>query len=254
MILGAAIPEPLRSGSVHHLAVVGEQRPGRPFVGEVDVQRALFREHVLTEGEDVPRVEQARVTGHGRRQVRVSGTLAEIEQGVDAAEGDESREAAAETVRPAEAANAVTLPSALRWPRRRLVAVHTGLVATVTLVPVLLGVRSDAQRGARASRADRGPGPRRLTLRRPLPGVRGLKREASKKDVAGGTVSDASNHDEVLPIQCDSGCRRGLAAKREGRQNNSRCRIDLEQDGLLGRTRAETSDSVEPRRQSNDPG
>lgn len=68
---------------------------------------------------------------------RLSGTLAELEQVVEAAEGAASREAAVEEVRPASAADAVTLPSALRWLRRRLVAVHAALVAAVTLVPAL---------------------------------------------------------------------------------------------------------------------
>ena len=70
---------------------------------------------------------------------RLSGTLAEVEHVVDAADSAESREAAAERVRPAEAPEAVTLPSALRWLRRRLVAIHAALVAAVTLVPGLSG-------------------------------------------------------------------------------------------------------------------
>ena len=70
---------------------------------------------------------------------RLTGTLAEVEQVVESAEGAESREAAVDVVRPAEAADAVTLPSALRWLRRRLVAVHAALVAAVTLVPSLSG-------------------------------------------------------------------------------------------------------------------
>jgi len=68
---------------------------------------------------------------------RLSGTLDEVEQVGDAADGAESREAAAEHVRPAAAADAVTLPSALRWLRRRVGAVHAALVAAVTLVPAL---------------------------------------------------------------------------------------------------------------------
>jgi hypothetical protein len=68
---------------------------------------------------------------------RLSGTLAEVEQVVSAAEVAPSQEAAVEEVRPAFATNAVTLPSALRWLRRRLVAVRAALVAAVTLVPAL---------------------------------------------------------------------------------------------------------------------
>jgi hypothetical protein len=72
---------------------------------------------------------------------RLSGTLAEVEEVADAAEAAESREAAVEVVRPAAAVDAVTLPSALRWLRRRLVAVHAALVAAVTLVPALAECR-----------------------------------------------------------------------------------------------------------------
>jgi hypothetical protein len=72
---------------------------------------------------------------------RLSGTLAEVEQIVESAEAAETREAAVEVVRPAAAIDAVTLPSALRWLRRRLVAVHAALVAAVTLVPALAECR-----------------------------------------------------------------------------------------------------------------
>ena len=49
---------------------------------------------------------------------RLSGTLDEVEQVVELAQGAGSLEAAAERVRPAAVADAVTLPSALRWLRR----------------------------------------------------------------------------------------------------------------------------------------
>ena len=68
---------------------------------------------------------------------RMSGPLSEVEAVVEQAAGFPSQEAAAEQVRPASAPDAVTLPSALRWLRRRLVAVHAALVAAVTLVPAL---------------------------------------------------------------------------------------------------------------------
>lgn len=68
---------------------------------------------------------------------RLSGTLSEVEGVVEKATGSPSQEAAAERLRPASAPDAVTLPSALRWLRRRLVAVHAALVAAVTLVPAL---------------------------------------------------------------------------------------------------------------------
>lgn len=68
---------------------------------------------------------------------RLSGTLAELEEVAEVAEGARSQEAAVEEVRPAAAGSTVTLPSALRWLRRRVVGVHAALVAAVTLVPAL---------------------------------------------------------------------------------------------------------------------
>lgn len=68
---------------------------------------------------------------------RLTGTLWEVERAVEAAATAESLEAAVEALMPAAAADAVTLPSALRWLRRRVVAVHAVLLAAVTLVPVL---------------------------------------------------------------------------------------------------------------------
>lgn len=70
---------------------------------------------------------------------RLSGTLREVERVVATAEHAESREAAAGQVRPAEEAGAVTLPSALRWVRRRLTPVGAALLAAVTLLPELGG-------------------------------------------------------------------------------------------------------------------
>jgi hypothetical protein len=70
---------------------------------------------------------------------RMTGTLREVEQAVVAAEQAESREAAAGQLRPADEAEAVTLPSALRWLRRRLVPVRAALLAAVTLLPELAG-------------------------------------------------------------------------------------------------------------------
>jgi hypothetical protein len=70
---------------------------------------------------------------------RLSGTLAEVESAVEAAEAACSREQAAGQVRPAEAEGAVTLPSALRWLRRRLLPVHAALLGLVTLLPELFG-------------------------------------------------------------------------------------------------------------------
>jgi hypothetical protein len=68
---------------------------------------------------------------------RLGGTLSEVEQAVEVAEQAASLEAAVEVVRPAAAADAVTLPSALRWLRRRRVSIRVALLAAVTLVPAL---------------------------------------------------------------------------------------------------------------------
>jgi hypothetical protein len=70
---------------------------------------------------------------------RLSGTLAEVEQAVEVAEGAGSREQAAGQVRRADEEGAVTLPSALRWLRRRLAPVRAALLALVTLLPELSG-------------------------------------------------------------------------------------------------------------------
>lgn len=70
---------------------------------------------------------------------RLSGTLTEVEQAVAVAEVAGSREQAAGQVRPADAEGAVTLPSALRWLRRRLLPVRAALLGLVTLLPELFG-------------------------------------------------------------------------------------------------------------------
>lgn len=72
---------------------------------------------------------------------RLSGTLSEVEQAVEVAEAAGSREEAAGQVRPADAEGAVTLPSALRWLRRRVLPVRAALLALVTLLPELFGCR-----------------------------------------------------------------------------------------------------------------
>jgi hypothetical protein len=61
---------------------------------------------------------------------RRPGLLDDIEETVAIAESARSREDAAERVRPADDANAVTLAGALKWLRRRVRAIH-GLLATV---------------------------------------------------------------------------------------------------------------------------
>jgi len=64
---------------------------------------------------------------------RLTGTLAEVEAAVVAAEVAPTREAASEAVRPD-----VELPGALRWLRRRVRLVHAGLAAAIGLLPGLL--------------------------------------------------------------------------------------------------------------------
>jgi hypothetical protein len=72
---------------------------------------------------------------------RLTGTLAEVEAAVEAAETTASQEAALEQVRPAAESDAVTLLAGLRWLRRRLSGVRAALVTAVTLVPSLSGCR-----------------------------------------------------------------------------------------------------------------
>jgi len=64
---------------------------------------------------------------------RLTGTLAEVEVVVAAAEAAPSQEVASAAVRPA-----VELPGALRWLRRRTRLVHAGLAAVIGLLPGLL--------------------------------------------------------------------------------------------------------------------
>jgi hypothetical protein len=61
---------------------------------------------------------------------RLSGSLDEVEQAVAAVEGERSVEAAADRLRPE-----VELPGAVRWTRRRVLAVRAALVTIVGLYP-----------------------------------------------------------------------------------------------------------------------
>jgi hypothetical protein len=70
---------------------------------------------------------------------RLSATLDEIEQVIDAVECAPSVAAAADAVRPADAEDAVTSISAARWVRRRLHPIRATLTALVTLVSELAG-------------------------------------------------------------------------------------------------------------------
>ncbi len=64
---------------------------------------------------------------------RLTGTLAEVEAVVAAAEAAPTREAASEALR-----SDVELPGALRWLRRRTRLVHAGLASAIGLLPGLL--------------------------------------------------------------------------------------------------------------------
>ncbi|WP_242396296.1 hypothetical protein [Anaeromyxobacter oryzisoli] len=64
---------------------------------------------------------------------RLTGTLAEVEAVVAAADAAPTREVASEVLRPD-----VELPGALRWLRRRTRLVHAGLAAAIGLLPGLL--------------------------------------------------------------------------------------------------------------------
>ncbi len=64
---------------------------------------------------------------------RLTGTLAEIEAVVAAADAAPTREVASEALRPD-----VELPGALRWLRRRTRLVHAGLAAAIGFLPGLL--------------------------------------------------------------------------------------------------------------------
>lgn len=61
---------------------------------------------------------------------RTPGLLQDIEEVVAVAESSRTVEGAAEHVRPADEANAVTLAAAMRWLGRRVRAIH-GVLATI---------------------------------------------------------------------------------------------------------------------------
>ena len=66
---------------------------------------------------------------------RLSGTLAEVEEAVTKVEEAGGIAMAVEAVRPPDTDDAVALPGALRWLRRRVAAVRATLIACVTLMP-----------------------------------------------------------------------------------------------------------------------
>lgn len=66
---------------------------------------------------------------------RTPGLLEDIEEVVAIAESARSVEDAAERVRPADDAHAVTLAAAMRWLRRRVRAIHSLLATIIGLEP-----------------------------------------------------------------------------------------------------------------------
>ncbi len=66
---------------------------------------------------------------------RFSGTLAAVEAVATAVEAAGGISAAVDQVRPPDVINPVALPGALRWIRRRVVAVRAALLAIATLLP-----------------------------------------------------------------------------------------------------------------------
>jgi hypothetical protein len=66
---------------------------------------------------------------------RTPGLLEEIEDAVAVAESARSVEDAAERIRPADDADAVTLGAAVKWLTRRIVAVHRLLATIIGLLP-----------------------------------------------------------------------------------------------------------------------
>jgi hypothetical protein len=82
---------------------------------------------------------------------RMPGTLDDIERAVATAETTASVEQAADTLRPADVPDAVTLGAAIAWLRRRLALVRTMFVTVTGLFPelfagVALSVRAFRER------------------------------------------------------------------------------------------------------------
>ena len=69
---------------------------------------------------------------------RLVGSLDEVEQVVVKVESSASVEAAASALRPD-----IDLPGAVRWVRRRLGGVRTGLLALLTLMPARMGTKAE---------------------------------------------------------------------------------------------------------------
>jgi hypothetical protein len=69
---------------------------------------------------------------------RLVGSLDEVEQVVAKVESATSIEAAASALRPD-----IELPGAVRWVRRRLRGIRTGLLTLLTLMPARMGTRAE---------------------------------------------------------------------------------------------------------------
>ena len=80
---------------------------------------------------------------------RMPGTLDDIEHAVATAEATGKVEQAADTLRPADALDAVTLGAAVAWLRRRLALVRTMFVTVTGLLPDLF---AGVERSVRAFR------------------------------------------------------------------------------------------------------
>ncbi len=126
---------------------------------------------------------------------RFPGELAAVESVVAAVEAARSVEAAADVLRPD-----ITLPSAVRWVRRRLTPVRRALLAVVTLLPALFtgDARLAAVRAALATssalmalRADAAP--HLATLPAPLGFLpRASRRDARPSAAPHGTGADCA--------------------------------------------------------------
>ena len=82
---------------------------------------------------------------------RLPGTLDELEAVVVMAEEAGSLEEAANEARCPEDEDAIELPGALRWLRRRLDLIYNVLARVIGLIPQARGLRAHHERGARAS-------------------------------------------------------------------------------------------------------
>ena len=147
---------------------------------------------------------------------RLRGTLPALEEAVAQAEQAPSVEAAANALRPAEADDAVTLPTALRWVRRRLAMVRATLTTVRGLFPTLLArcqltVRSfrDALDPQRAGGAARDLRPLPAHVARPAriaaPAGRGPARGSAANNPRGEPHPRPRRNSGGIPAKADPG-------------------------------------------------